>query len=174
MTITAQRALTGVAAMGALLTLGAPAPLGAQAREAEPPYWAKIAKDVARMRRGPSPDMPIAWEYRRKDLPVRVVARHENWRRVVDPDGVSGWMNARLLSRLSRTAIVRGGVRPMRADPEETAAVLWRAEPGVVGEISECTPRWCLFDVGGRKGWIATAHVWGDDGDGAGAPSPSR
>ena len=135
-------------------------PAAAQS-EVELPYWASISVDEARMRKGPSPDVPVMWEYRRRDLPVKVVARHENWRKVEDPDGTQGWMAARLLSR-TRTAIVTGTIRPMREDASVSAAVAYRAEPGVVGRISDCKNGWCLFDVKGRKGWIQTDHIWGD------------
>lgn len=135
-------------------------PAAAQS-DVELPYWASINVDEARMRKGPSPDVPVIWEYRRKDLPVKVVARFETWRKIEDPDGTQGWMAARLLSR-TRTAIVTGEIRPMREDASVSAAVAYRAEPGVVGRITECKAGWCLFDVKGRKGWIQTDHIWGD------------
>jgi SH3-like domain-containing protein len=135
-------------------------PAAAQS-DVELPYWASINVDEARMRKGPSPDVPVIWEYRRKDLPVKVVARFETWRKIEDPDGTQGWMAARLLSR-TRTAIVVGEIRPMREDASASAAVAYRAEPGVVGRITDCKNGWCLFDVKGRKGWIQTDHIWGD------------
>ncbi|MCW5645997.1 MAG: hypothetical protein KIT23_01955 [Sphingopyxis sp.] len=137
--------------------------VGPAAAQSDPklPYWASISVDEARMRKGPSPDVPVIWEYRRKDLPVKVIARHENWRKIEDPDGTQGWMAARLLSR-TRTAIVTGEIRPMREAPDPAAAVAYRAEPGVVGRISECSGGWCRFDVKGRRGWIQTDHIWGN------------
>ena len=145
----------------ALLTLAvATGPAAAQS-DPELPYWASISVDEARMRKGPSPDVPVTWEYRRKDLPVKVIARHETWRKIEDPDGTQGWMAARLLSR-TRTAIVTGEIRPMREEPDTSAAVAFRAQPGVVGRITDCQKGWCLFNVGGRKGWIQTDHIWGD------------
>lgn len=114
------------------------------------------------MRRGPSRDMPALWQYVRDDLPVRVIAVYQDWRRVQDPDGTIGWMHSRLLSA-ARTAIVTGNVRPMRVSPDGGAAVAYRAEPGVVGRISDCDNGWCMFDVKGRAGWIETDHIWGDE-----------
>ena len=147
-----------ILAAAALLAVVGPAT--AQS-DVELPYWASISVDEARMRKGPSPDVPVIWEYRRKDLPVRVVARFETWRKIEDPDGTQGWMAARLLSR-TRTAIVTGGIRPMREEPSLSAAVAYRAEPGVVGRITDCKTGWCRIDVGGRRGWIETDHIWGD------------
>ncbi|MPN02402.1 hypothetical protein SDC9_149618 [bioreactor metagenome] len=79
------------------------------------------------MRKGPSPDVPVVWEYRRKDLPVKVVARHDIWRKIEDPDGTQGWMAARLLSR-TRTAIVTGGVDINGGRAGDTA--LWHERNG--------------------------------------------
>jgi len=152
--MTSRHILTAAALMAVV------GPAAAQS-DVELPYWASINVDEARMRKGPSPDVPVTWEYRRKDLPVKVVARFETWRKIEDPDGTQGWMAARLLSR-TRTAIVTGEIRPMREDASVSAAVAYRAEPGVVGKITECKAGWCLFDVKGRKGWIQTDHIWGD------------
>lgn len=152
--MTSRHILTAAALMAVV------GPAAAQS-DVELPYWASINVDEARMRKGPSPDVPVTWEYRRKDLPVKVVARFETWRKIEDPDGTQGWMAARLLSR-TRTAIVTGEIRPMREDASTSAAVAYRAEPGVVGRITECKAGWCLFDVKGRKGWIQTDHIWGD------------
>lgn len=143
-----------------LLSLAVVGPAGAQS-DPELPYWASINVDEARMRKGPSPDVPVIWEYRRKDLPVKVVARHETWRKIEDPDGTQGWMAARLLSR-TRTAIVVGEIRPLREAASSASPVLYRAEPGVVGKISDCANGWCMLDVKGRRGWIETDHIWGD------------
>lgn len=143
-----------------LISLAVVGPAAAQS-DPKLPYWASISVDEARMRKGPSSDVPVIWEYRRKDLPVKVIARHENWRKIEDPDGTQGWMAARLLSR-TRTAIVTGEIRPMREAPDPAAAVAYRAEPGVVGRITECSGGWCRFDVKGRRGWIQTDHIWGN------------
>jgi len=153
--MTSRQILTAAALMAVM------GPAAAQSDPVPLPYWASINVDEARMRKGPSPDVPVTWEYRRKDLPVKVVARFETWRKIEDPDGTQGWMAARLLSR-TRTAIVTGEIRPMREDASVSAAVAYRAEPGVVGRITECKAGWCLFDVKGRKGWIQTDHIWGD------------
>jgi SH3-like domain-containing protein len=152
--------LAHLRALALTLAAGAVAVPGI-AQDAKTPYWASISADQARMRKGPSADVPVIWEYHRRDLPVRVVDVYENWRKVEDPEGATGWMNARLLSR-TRTAIVTGGTRPMRDAPAAGADVAFRAEEGVVGRITDCSNGWCLFDVKGRRGWIDAEHIWGD------------
>jgi SH3-like domain-containing protein len=132
----------------------------AEAQDRKLPYWASIREVPARMRKGPSTDVPVLWEYRRKDLPVKVVAIYQNWRKISDPDGAEGWMNVRLLSP-QRTAIVRESIRPLREAPNGSARILWRAEAGVVGRLSDCADGWCVLDVKGQRGYIQIDHIWG-------------
>jgi SH3-like domain-containing protein len=127
-----------------------------------PPYWASIAAGKARMRTGPGENFPATWLYQRRDLPIRVVAVHSAWRKIEDPDGTQGWMLVNLLSD-TRTAIVTGAIRPMRATPDAGARIVWRAEPGVVGRLSDCAGNWCEFTVGNKRGYIDISHVWGVD-----------
>jgi SH3-like domain-containing protein len=127
------------------------------------PYWASIDEEEARMRTGPSTEFPVKWVYRRQHLPVKVVAVHEVWRKIEDPDGDQGWMHVRLLNP-ERTALVTGsGVGSLRDSPEPTARIAWRVEPGVVGRIEDCGKGWCRFDVSGRAGYIEAERLWGDE-----------
>jgi SH3-like domain-containing protein len=64
----------------------------------------------------------------------------------------------------TRTAMITGNEpRPMHEQASESAKVRFRAEPGVVGRLSNCAGAWCRFEVGGRAGFIRKAHVWGVD-----------
>ena len=127
------------------------------------PYWASIDEAEARMRTGPSTEFPVKWVYKRQYLPVKVVAVHEVWRKIEDPDGDQGWMHVRLLSP-DRTALVTGnGVAALRDNAEATARIAWRVEPGVVGRIEECVKGWCRLDVSGRTGYIEAERLWGDE-----------
>lgn len=130
-------------------------------RQRETPYWASISSGQAMMRAGPGRNYPGTWLYVRRDLPVRVVEVYQSWRKIVDPDGTSGWMLVNLLSD-TRTAIVRGdSPRAMHERPDEAAPVRFRAEPGVIGRLSRCSDGWCHLDVRGRAGFIRTGHIWG-------------
>jgi SH3-like domain-containing protein len=125
------------------------------------PYFGSIGAARARMRTGPARSYPASWLYQRPDLPVRVVAAFKEWRKVEDPDGTQGWMQANLL-RDTRTAIVRG-TQPvdLRERAVPGARVTWRAAPGVVGRLSQCGGGWCRFDVRGQAGYVEIAGLWG-------------
>ena len=112
-------------------------------------------------RTGPGKNYPGVWLYQRRNLPIRVVKKYENWRLIQDPDGAQGWMLVTLLSD-RRTAIVKpGDPRPVRTDPNDGAKVRYLAEHGVVGSISKCHDGWCRIEFDKRDGYIRMTDVWG-------------
>ncbi|MDB5686080.1 MAG: hypothetical protein JWR77_669 [Rhizorhabdus sp.] len=147
-------------ALFAILIGAAAAPASAQERPL--PYWASISAGQALMRTGPDRSYPALWLYKRRDLPVRVLQVVGPWRRVQEQDGSSGWMLASLLAA-RRTAVVTGGLRPIRAEPGAGASLLWQAEPGVVGRISKCDGQYCRMQIGEKVGFIEQAGIWGTD-----------
>jgi SH3-like domain-containing protein len=146
-------------AITALLIFAAAAPAAAQ--EKQPPYWASIASGQAMTRTGPGKNYPGIWLYQRRDLPIRVVKKYENWRLIEDVDGQRGWMLVTLLSD-RRTAVVRNGEpRPVRVEANDGAKVHYLAEQGAVGRINKCKAGWCHVEFGKRDGYIHEADVWG-------------
>lgn len=134
----------------------------AVAQTKPPPYWASIVPGQARTRTGPGRNYPATWMYQRRGLPVKVVAVFPAWRKIEDPDGAQGWMQANMLTD-ERSGMVRSDVQPMRARPDASAPIVWRAAAGVVGKLRRCDNGWCDFDVAGRRGWIEAAALWGVD-----------
>lgn len=143
----------------AIGTLALAAPADAQSGKAVP-YWASIAQNEARMRVGPSLDYPSNWIYRRRDLPVKVIKVLGLWRQIEDPAGTTGWMHVRLLSDTA-TAIVRAEEAQLRETPTDGARVLYRAQKGVVGRLSDCARGWCAMDVRGQRGFVRQDQIWG-------------
>lgn len=144
-----------------LLLLAAPA----AAQEAEDVnYWASISSGEALMRTGPGKTYPATWKYQRRDLPVKITQRYDNWRKITDPDGETGWMAVALLSE-RRTGMIRGDKTvPLYVTPDFEAPIRYRAEPGVVGQLDECNGTFCLMVMDdSRDGWVSQDVLWGVD-----------
>jgi SH3-like domain-containing protein len=133
----------------------------AAAQDKQPPYWASIASGQAMTRAGPGKNYPGVWLYQRRDLPIRVVRKYENWRMIEDPEGTRGWMLVSLLSD-RRTAVVKPGEpKPIHASANGSSRVRYNAEQGVVGRIEKCRAGWCHITIGKREGYIRTSDIWG-------------
>jgi SH3-like domain-containing protein len=155
-------------AMTTIAVVGLAVPAMAALVEKKVPYFGSIQASEARMRTGPGRNYPISWRYIRPGLPVRVVENFKEkgagalWRKVEDPGGTQGWMQANLISD-TRTAIVMGEIAELRDGPRYAGKVNWRAAPGVVGRVSQCGGGWCYLDVKGRGGFVEVSHIWGVD-----------
>ncbi|MGR6432481.1 SH3 domain-containing protein [Rhizobium sp. PAMB 3174] len=132
------------------------------------PRFASLKASRVNMRVGPSTDYAVEWLYTRHGLPVEIIQEYDNWRRIRDADGVEGWVNRSLLSG-DRTAITAPWMRgkgadiyiTMRNEPEKTARVIAKMEPGVVLTVKECNGDWCEVTAKDLEGWVAQAEIWG-------------
>ena len=115
------------------------------------PRFVSLHADKVNLRAGPGDRYPIEWVFTRKEMPVEITGQLEHWRRIRDWEGATGWVHERMLSG-KRAVIVKGGVRPLFRQPEPDAAVVARAEPGVIGRLLECRNAWCKIETGEVSG----------------------
>jgi SH3-like domain-containing protein len=153
-----------VAAFALLAALAGGPPAGSQpaARpDALPlPRFVSLRSEEVNLRAGPGVRYPVEWVFRRRTLPVEVLAEFEQWRKIRDSGGTEGWVHQSMLSG-RRYALVAGEVRTLRRQPEQGAAAVARLEPGFVGQLLECRAEWCRLDAGGFRGWLGRAEIWG-------------
>lgn len=128
------------------------------------PRYVSLKTDEGNARRGPSLEHRIDWVFRHPDMPLRVTAEFENWRRVEDRDGMGGWVHYTLLSGV-RTVIIDQDMAELRLAPDANAPVMAKAEAGVIARLGECTRDWCKITAGGEKGWLPKTAMWGVDPD---------
>jgi SH3-like domain-containing protein len=128
------------------------------------PRFVSLKTDIVNVRRGPSSEHEVAWVFRRKGLPVEIIAEFEHWRRIRDSEGEEGWVYQSLLAG-NRTAIVKpwkkGASIALRNKPETAAAAVAILKSGVIGEVEQCTGQWCELVVNGYAGWVDQATLFG-------------
>jgi SH3-like domain-containing protein len=124
------------------------------------PRFASLRSDEVNLRVGPGRNYPIKWVLTRKGMPVEIVAQFEHWREVREPQGSEGWVQERMLIG-QRTVMITGRVRDLRQGPSGAAAIVARAEPGVVASLLECRPGWCRITADHLTGWVRREEVFG-------------
>ncbi|MFN7101253.1 MAG: SH3 domain-containing protein [Pseudorhizobium sp.] len=131
------------------------------------PRFVSLKSARVNIRIGPSTDYPVAWMYMKSGTPMEIIQEYDNWRRVRDADGTEGWVNQALLSG-ERTAVAAPWMRNkgevfvnMRREPQSSAAVIAKLQPGVVIVMDECNGAWCHASAGGADGWVNQEEVWG-------------
>ncbi|WP_296429560.1 SH3 domain-containing protein [Yoonia sp.] len=124
------------------------------------PRFVSLRANEANVRRGPSLSHRIDWVFKRRDMPLQVIAEYGHWRRVIDRDGQGGWVHYRMLSG-ARTVVVEGEQTALRSRPQQDALENATLEPGVVARLEDCTPDWCELTAGGYRGWVPKSALWG-------------
>jgi SH3-like domain-containing protein len=124
------------------------------------PRFASLRSDEVNVRTGPGTRYPVDWVYKRKAMPVEIVAEFENWRKIRDWQGASGWVHQSLLTG-KRTFIVPSKAVSLHRTPALSAAVVAKLEPEVSGKIESCSGDWCRVKVSGVSGWLERRDLWG-------------
>lgn len=129
------------------------------------PRFVTLRPDKVYARTGPALRYPVRWVFQKTGLPVEVIQEFDNWRKVRDCDGAEGWVHQSLLSG-ARGVIVKGDrggdPLPLRREPEDSAPLSARIEPGTVAHLDLCNDEgWCEIKTQGFEGWIERSLVWG-------------
>jgi len=134
----------------------------ASANAADPvPRFASLASDKVYMREGPTYRHPILWVYRRKGLPVEILAQYDVWRRVRDADGTMGWVHSSMISETRMVLVTAKTPVAVRRAADSRSQILALAQPGVVAKLESCMAAACEIDAGGTEGWIEKKNIWG-------------
>lgn len=128
------------------------------------PRYVSLKTSEGNVRRGPSLSHRIDWVFLRRDMPLQVTAEYGHWRRVVDREGLGGWVHYALLSG-NRTVIIDEDMLIIRSRPDQTATETAQLEAGVIARLGTCEPDWCRISVAGYRGWAPKSALWGVGAD---------
>lgn len=124
------------------------------------PRFASLRSRETNLRSGPGKRYPIMWVYKQASVPVEIIDEVQNWRRVRDIEGDSGWLHRSLLSG-NRTATFVTGIHNLYASSDVAARVIIKAREGVIVKLLQCTADWCLVEVGDHQGWAQKTSLFG-------------
>lgn len=95
-----------------------------------------------------------------RDVPFEVLVSVEGWTKVRDAGGAIGWIAAKGLAD-RRMLVVRVPVADVRTAPDDTSAVVFRAEQNVLLELAEPASSPAAT---GSPGWVKVRHRDGQSG----------
>lgn len=129
------------------------------------PRFVSLGSNRANMRVGPGTDYPIKWVYRERGLPLEVMAEYDNWRKVRDQAGVTGWMYHALLSgrRTGTVAPWKHSLMPLYSRAKFKAEIVAKLQTGLVVHLLDCNGHWCRVSVKGGHwhGYVPQSEIWG-------------
>jgi SH3-like domain-containing protein len=126
------------------------------------PRFVSLRSEEVNMRTGPGVQYPVDWVYKRRNMPVEVLAEFGTWRKVRDIQGTQGWVHQSLLSS-NRWVTITGQARTLRRRADSSSPAVARIEPGAHAQVVECPEEngWCRMTAGGYEGWLRRVEVWG-------------
>ncbi|HYR00670.1 MAG TPA: SH3 domain-containing protein [Casimicrobiaceae bacterium] len=95
-----------------------------------------------------------------RDTPLEVIVPVEGWSKVRDAGGTIGWVERKTLGD-KRTLVVRVPLAEVRASPDESAPVVFRAEQNVLLELAETATSAATTSM---PGWVKVRHRDGQTG----------
>ena len=118
-----------------------------------------LKNDKVNVRYGPSFDYPIKYIYKKLNLPVKVIDKQENFRRIIDLKKNSGWIH---ISQLKQSrSFITASDKILFKKPTKFSKPLAKIETGRLLLVKKCEINWCLVETKNFKGWIDKENLWG-------------
>ena len=111
------------------------------------------------VRYGPSFDYPIKYIYKKINLPVKVIDKKENFRRIIDNKKNSGWIHISQLKQSKSFITVSNKI--LFKKPTKFSKPLAKIETGRLLIVKKCERNWCLVETKSFKGWVDEENLWG-------------
>ena len=124
------------------------------------PRFVTLKSDTVNMRVGPGREYPLSWVYKKKHLPLKVIAEFDVWRKVIDHENTTGWVHSQLVT-LKRYALVQSRLTKLYRKADFESPVVAVADKGVLVELQTCEPQWCRVATQDVRGFIRRKDIWG-------------
>tara|TARA_B100000123_G_scaffold266031_1_gene237756 strand:+ start:770 stop:1210 length:441 start_codon:yes stop_codon:yes gene_type:complete len=123
-------------------------------------YFLTLRNDKVNLRQGPSFEYPIKLFYKKKFLPVLVLEKFENFRKIRDHENNTGWIHISQLSK-KKAAIVIDDEAYIFSSNTIYSKPLAVSKNGKLLLVKKCKKNWCKISSKNIKGWIKRESLWG-------------
>ena len=111
------------------------------------------------VRHNPSLNSPVKYIYTKKNLPVKMIDKKENFRRIVDLKNNSGWIHRSQLKPSISIIILEDKI--LFKKPSNFSEPFMRLEKGRLLVIKKCEDNWCYVTTDNYTGWVKIKDIWG-------------
>ena len=118
-----------------------------------------LKKTKVNVRYGPGFNYPIKYIYKKINLPIKIIDKKENFRRIIDQKNNSGWIHTSQLKKSNSIIILENKV--LFKSPTKFSRPIINLEKGRLLVIKKCLNKWCKIKTDIYSGWIQTGNVWG-------------
>ncbi|WP_218836537.1 SH3 domain-containing protein [Candidatus Pelagibacter communis] len=119
-----------------------------------------MRNEKVNLRQGPSFEYPIKLFYKKKFLPVLILEKSENFRKIRDHENNTGWIHISQLSK-KKAAITIDDDQLIFNKPSIYSKPFAILKKGRLCKIHKCKDEWCKISVEKYKGWVKKDILWG-------------
>ena len=123
-------------------------------------YYLTLRNEKVNLRQGPSMDHPIKLVYKKKFLPVMIVDKSYNFRKIIDHENNSGWIHLSQLSK-KKAALNNRDNSVVFQKPSKYSKHLAVAKKGRLFLVKKCKKNWCKIKTENFSGWIEKESLTG-------------
>ena len=118
-----------------------------------------LKNDKVNVRYGPSFDYPIKFVYKKIQLPIKIIDKKENFRRIIDHKNNSGWIH---ISQLKKSnSVIATQDKILFKKPTSFAEPIAQIKEGRMLIIKRCENIWCKIIAEEYEGWVKINNLWG-------------
>ena len=119
-----------------------------------------LKNNKVNVRYGPSFEHPIKYIYKKIQLPVQLIDKKENFRRIIDHKKNSGWIH---ISQLRKSkSLITTSAKILFKKPTKYSKPLAKIEKGRLLIVKKCLKKWCNIETDKFSGWIDKTNIWGE------------
>ena len=118
-----------------------------------------LKNNKVNVRYGPSFEYPIKFIYNKKYLPLKVIDKKENFRRVIDHKKNSGWIHVSQLKKSNSLVVTKKKIMFQKSS-SFSKPLVW-VDAGRLLIIKKCEENWCKVQTEKYKGWVEITNLWG-------------
>ena len=127
---------------------------------AENTYFLSLKNKKVNVRYGPGFDYPIKYIYKKKFLPVKVIDKKENFRRIIDHKKNSGWIHYSQLKKGKSFISLEEGI--LFRKPTKYSKPIVKISKGKLLRAKKCKNNWCKIETKKYSGWMEIKNIWGN------------
>ena len=122
-------------------------------------YYLILKNNKVNVRYGPGFNYQIKYIYKKKNLPIKVIDKKENFRRIIDFKKNSGWIHISQLKKGKSVILLKDQI--LFSKPTIYSKPIIKISKGRLLLVKKCKKKWCKVKTEDYLGWIITNNIWG-------------
>ena len=122
-------------------------------------YYLALKNNQVNVRHGPGFDYPIKYIYIKKNLPLKIIDKKDNFRRIIDFKKNSGWVHISQLKKNKSFILLEDKI--LFSKPTKYSKPIIKIAKGRLLVVKKCKKIWCRVKTDNYLGWLKTDNIWG-------------